>query len=246
MGDPVQDATSEMDWTQFLGKWSRERAASPLAGELALQKPGIPPATEKQLASAEQRLGIALPPSYRAFLSVSNGWGRTTRAIERIWSSDEIDWFRKRNRDWISAYTAPLKHAPPDETPDAEYYSYGSHSELFKAAHFAETLQISAIGDAAVYLLNPQVITKEGEWEAWFLANWLPGVRRYRSFAELMQAEYSQFAETEWEQPSGVLGAMPDEYLGRPGSSKRHVKKRTRPREPKVLGKPIRQWTVDE
>ena len=54
-------------------------------------------------------------------------------------------------------------------------------------------LEISDVGDAGIYLLNPQVVTEEGEWETWFFANWLPGATRYRSFQELMEAEYQNF-----------------------------------------------------
>jgi HEAT repeat protein len=88
-------------------------------------------------------------------------------------------------------------------------------------------LQISAIGDAAVYLLNPQVITKNGEWEAWFFANWLPGAHRYRSFQELMQGQYTSFAALDWQQPVGIFGGLPDEYVGSPGSSHRRLKAAT-------------------
>lgn len=42
----------------------------------------------------------------------------------------------------------------------------------------------------AILLLNPQVITSEGEWEAWFFSNWGPGADRYPSFWELMQEQY--------------------------------------------------------
>jgi hypothetical protein len=45
-------------------------------------------------------------------------------------------------------------------------------------------------GDSAVYLLNPQVVSEDGEWDAWFFANWLPGATRYRSFAEMILKEY--------------------------------------------------------
>ena len=44
-----------------------------------------------------------------------------------------------------------------------------------------------------MYLLNPMVVTPEGEWEAWMFAHWLPGARRYRSFWELMGGEYRMF-----------------------------------------------------
>jgi hypothetical protein len=38
-------------------------------------------------------------------------------------------------------------------------------------------------------LLNPEIVTPEGEWETWFFANWLPGATRYRSFAEWLADE---------------------------------------------------------
>ena len=51
------------------------------------------------------------------------------------------------------------------------------------------------VGDGVV-LLNPRVVTPEGEWEAWFHAAWIPGAHRYRTFAGLMRAEYASFLDT--------------------------------------------------
>ena len=53
-------------------------------------------------------MGIGLPPSYREFLAVSNGWRLTGNFIWRIWSTEEIDWFRVRNAEWIEAYVDPI------------------------------------------------------------------------------------------------------------------------------------------
>jgi len=102
------------------------------------------------------------------------------------------------------------------------------------------------VGDSAVYLLNPQVISADGEWEAWFFANWLPRAHRYRSFQEMMEAHFHQFAGIEWTRPVGIQGALPDEYIGSPGSPKRRLKKRKKPREPKLFGKPLKAWPVEE
>jgi hypothetical protein len=241
----------DFDWTQLLTQWNNAIFASPLAETLPQNLKdakwlGATPATDDQLTAAQHKLGIALPPSYRAFLRVSNGWGRATQSVAELWDTCKLNWFRKSHRDWITAYIGPLKYAPPEQIPDADYFSYGSNATMFKPQHFKETLQISGVGDAAVYLLNPQVITKDGEWEAWFLANWSPGVIRYRSFRELMEAEYQRLIGEAWTQPVGVVGDLPDEYIGAPGSTKRRMKKRARPRELKVLGKAVGQWTVEE
>jgi hypothetical protein len=60
-------------------------------------------ASEQQLFAAENRLKVKLPPSYRAFLSASNGWrlpsedGLVIRVIE------DARWFRKEHKDWFEA-----------------------------------------------------------------------------------------------------------------------------------------------
>ena len=39
-----------------------------------------------------------------------------------------------------------------------------------------------------IFLLNPQVMTTDGEWEAWFFGmSTTPCVYRYRSFGEMME-----------------------------------------------------------
>lgn len=91
---------ASFDWKAFLKRWSEEwlrdekyRAmAAPEA--IATGWLGYPGATEEQIASAEARLGIVLPTSYRAFLKVSNGWRDTSPFIDRLWSTDDIDWLR--------------------------------------------------------------------------------------------------------------------------------------------------------
>ena len=69
--------------------------------------------------------------------------------------------------------------------------------------------------------------------------DWLPGLRCYRSFQEMMQSGYYQFAGSYGEMPVGVVGELPDEYVGSPGSPNRRIKKRRRPAEPKILNKAL-------
>jgi hypothetical protein len=179
-------------WREFLQHFSQAVLRDP---EIAADCPpeavasgwlGYPGATEAQLAAAEARLGVALPPSYRSFLAVSNGWRHAGLQIYRLWSTEEIEWFAVRHQDWIDAYDDPTY--PP--VPDERYFVYGEEQDTidFRHEYFRTTLEISEEGDAAIYLLNPQVVTADGEWEAWFFANWLPGAGRYRSFWEMMQA----------------------------------------------------------
>jgi hypothetical protein len=149
---------------------------------------GYKGASAKEIAALEKRLGRRLPPSYRAFLEESDGWRQIGSFIYKLWPCSEVGWFRERNQDWIDAYTLP---DTDDEISDKEYLVYGDRQDTCRfRTHYLETaLQISDEGDSAVLLLNPEVQTDDGEWEAWLFANWLPGASRYRSFRELMEAE---------------------------------------------------------
>jgi hypothetical protein len=190
------------NWKELLAQWSKDILAS---DECAQALPaevrasgwlGYPGATEAQIAQAEARLKAKLPLSYREFLKVTNGWRTTTLSIDRLWSTEEIEWFSVRHQDWIDAWSLGWSlGAGPDEVPipDEEYLVYGEgQTGALRTEYLQTALEISDFGDG-IYLLNPRIVTEEGEWEAWFFADWLPGARRYRSFWELMQAERQIF-----------------------------------------------------
>jgi hypothetical protein len=185
-------------WKEFLTQWSQEllmyedirtdrRGLLP-AGAVASGWLGFPGAVEGQIAQAEARLGIRLPPSYREFLAVSNGWSVLAPFIDHLWSTDEIDWLSVRRQDLIDGWL-PLR----DECPDEEYLAYTedgvAECDCLRTEHMSTALEISdtAYGDTAICFLNPQIVTPDGEWEAWFHAHWLPGAIRYRSFWHLVQ-----------------------------------------------------------
>ena len=190
------------DWRPFLETWSRELIEAGAHPDLPSEVVesgwlGFPGATDEQLAVLEARLGVGLPPSYRAFLRVSNGWRQTGTSIWRMWSTEEIDWFRVRNAEWIDAYVSPFGGLDPPSMAYEEYLVYDETQDpaRFRVEYLESALEVSDTGDSAIYLLSPKVVTPEGEWEAWLFANWLPGASRHRSFAALMQAEYQSFHE---------------------------------------------------
>jgi len=204
---------STFNWESFLRRWSQELLESMKDEQQQLPPAviesgwlGYPGATEEQISHAEYRLGRTLPPSYREFLKVTNGWRHTTPFIYKLWSTEEIEWFAIRRREWIDSFVEGFitgyinsenRLSSLPSISDAEYFIYGDVQDCSKLRlEYLETvLEISDIGDSAIYLLNPQVITPDGEWEAWFFGNWLPGADRYRSFWEMMQAEYINFLE---------------------------------------------------
>lgn len=201
------------NWEIFLRRWSQELLKSVNNDQQQLSQEvikagwlGYPGATKEQIICAETRLGTTLPPSYREFLKVSNGWRQTTPFIHKLWSTEEIEWFSRKRPDWIDSFVKRYEDdyidilEPQLRTPsisDEEYFVYGDAQDCsnLRVEYLQTALEISDIGDSAIYLLNPQIITADGEWEAWFFCDWLPGADRYRSFREMMQAEYENFLE---------------------------------------------------
>lgn len=157
---------------------------------------GFPGASETEIAAAEARLGTAtFPPSYREFLSFTNGWRTTGTFIDRLWSTQVVDWLRVRHGDVIDSFSDDSE----PELTDAHYFDYDDDETVtyIRSEHLSTLVEISDMGDAALYLLNPKIRSNDGEWEAWFYASWLPGFRRYPSFWALMQAEYASFKRLE-------------------------------------------------
>lgn len=171
-----------------------------------------PGANEQQIAAAEARLGVRLPPSYRAFLETSNGWGASNGFAGRLCSAEQVEWYATHNQDRIDSWTQglgtadKLDAADPFGTADLfgeadeldETDLFGEADELDETdrilddtdippEHLQAALMVSEEDDGVI-LLNPRQVGPDGEWEAWFLASWIPGVRRARSFWDLMQA----------------------------------------------------------
>jgi hypothetical protein len=210
---------SSFDWESFLQQWSEAILESLDEAELALLPPevldsgwlGYPGATEEQIRQTESRLGVQLPPSYRDFLKVTNGWRQTTTFIHRLWSTEGIERFAARHPKWIEAFTNHHENTQvefegaielealwePLTVLEEEYLIYGEEQDCSKlrVEYLRTAIEISDVGVDAIYLLNPQIVGEDGEWEAWFFADCLPGADRYRSFREMMEAEYQNFLE---------------------------------------------------
>jgi hypothetical protein len=108
----------------------------------------------------------------------------------------ELAWFKERRRDWVDGWRkGEFMLGGRRSVPDSDYFVYGPQQAEYnlRMEYLEAALEISDEGDSAIYILNPKVVTPAGEWEAWFLASWLPGARRYRSFQDMMLAEYESF-----------------------------------------------------
>jgi hypothetical protein len=112
--------------------------------------------------------------SYREFLRVTNGWRRTSPFIEQVWPVEHVKQFAVENQEWIDIW-----HEVDPDSPEGR--------------HLPSAVQISEVGDAAVYLLLPELASAGAEYEAWFLSSWRGTAVRYESFWDLIQAEYGTF-----------------------------------------------------
>jgi hypothetical protein len=191
---------ASIDWHALLQAWSTAMLTDPENMEFVPTELrergwlGCPGATPAQIAQAEHRLGTTLPPSYRDFLRVTNGWNILNGSVEKVYSTEEVDWLRVRHQPWIDIALSSYTYLVSDE----QYFVYGEqqNADYFRPQYMAATLQISEMADGSVLLLNPEVVTPDGEWEAWYYASWRPGVSRYRSFADLMTKELEIFRES--------------------------------------------------
>jgi SMI1 / KNR4 family (SUKH-1) len=143
-------------------------------------------ATESQINKLEQKLHAKFSLAYRNFLLASNGFTILNRHCE-IYGIDKIDWFINENQDWIDAWDDNN-----DEIGNEKYFQYGVHQDCcwIRSKYMRTALQISSVEDGDVYLLNPLIIDRRNEWEAWDFENKNPGAYRYRSFWDMMQAVY--------------------------------------------------------
>jgi hypothetical protein len=163
-------------WKPFLKRWSEEwlsvNKEEPIS---AFEEPvtgwlGFPPAAEAEVAAVEKRLGCALPPSFRNFLLVTDGWRWAGKFVGRLRGTSDIGWLRDLDPMWIEDFE------DLDEEDDAD-----------ESAILRRGLLISDEEDAGILFLDPEDVDEHGEWAAYELFSWrAAGPERHGSFHELM------------------------------------------------------------
>lgn len=195
------------DWDFFLRQWSRDllerledsEFASLPSEVIEARWLGYFPAIDHEIDQAQTRLNITFPPSYRNFLRVSNGWRKLDDFIDRLLSTQEIEWLAQTDQEFIDAWTTGVAlGGGPFYVPDEAYFVYGDEQDTsFQRDEYLQTaLELGGNTEQGLLLLNPQVTFEDGEWEAWLFANWFPGAARYRSFRELMQDRHSRLLDS--------------------------------------------------
>ena len=100
----------------------------------------------------------------------------------------EVDWIRNTSPSLVAAWEKEKYDAP-----DSLYFVYDDlqDSVHMRSSYVRDCLVISSMYESEVILLNPNVKTELGEWEAWELSTRNPGAVRYRSFWDLTVARFS-------------------------------------------------------
>ena len=147
---------------------------------------GRPPAADEEIAQLEERLGTRLPPSFRDYLRVSNGWLLGPDYPDRWFGTDEIGWFRDIEPQYVEIWTEEIY-----PVSDEQYFVYGPEQDTvwIRREYLPSCLQVAENVDGYLYLLNPEVVNPQGEWEAWVMGSKLAGAIRYRTWKELVAAE---------------------------------------------------------
>ncbi|MEU8437318.1 SMI1/KNR4 family protein [Streptomyces sp. NPDC029216] len=179
------------NWHEFLGRWQEEWVPDPDDDDpdddpddgdpQALVRPGRPGADEAAVSAAEKRLGRRLPPSYREFLAVSDGWHVGQAAgVYQLGGAADIDWFRDPHG------MTPLYEESLDDDPREE--------DVLLAGMWQRALQLETDSDMSYALLDPGDCDRDGEWALYVYKGWggeFPA--RYPSFRAYMEAMYRGF-----------------------------------------------------
>ncbi|WP_171166956.1 SMI1/KNR4 family protein [Streptomyces sp. I05A-00742] len=175
------------EWQPFLTRWSEEWADAcdpddPLPDEEEAARQarwlGFAPASESRIAALEQRLGRRLPPSYRAFLEVTDGWRNAGEFVDRLAGTDKARWYKD-----IYGYGEFYELDEPSSSGDAA-----------EGTMWSRALQLDVESDATTILMDPMDITGDGEWAVYCHQVWAAAPpERYASFRAYMEAMYREF-----------------------------------------------------
>ncbi|MER7988159.1 SMI1/KNR4 family protein [Streptomyces noursei] len=175
------------NWHDFLTRWQDEWVPRDGADEDAdeVQGGGVllgrPGAEEAAIVAAEERLGRRLPPSYRAFLAVSDGWhvGQVV-GVYQLGGTADIDWFGDPH-DMTPLYEESLGDTP-------------GRAEVLLAGMWQRALRLETDSDITNALLDPGDSDEDGEWAVYVYKGWSgESPCRYPSFRAYMEAMYREF-----------------------------------------------------
>ncbi|QEU96916.1 SMI1/KNR4 family protein [Streptomyces kanamyceticus] len=177
------------DWRGFLTRWSAEWADAydpdevQEAGDEEARRTrwlGFEPATPERIAALEERLEHRLPPSYRTFLEVTDGWRHAGGFVWLLAGTDTANWHED------DAGLAEIYQEDLDENATRE--------EVLEATIWTRGLELAVESDAMTVMLDPEDVDAHGEWAVYTWAPWRASPpERHASFWEFMQDAYREF-----------------------------------------------------
>ncbi|MFE0174901.1 SMI1/KNR4 family protein [Streptomyces sp. NPDC059002] len=182
-------AGASYDWQGFLTRWSEEWADACDPGEVRdagdeearrARWLGFQPATPAHIAALEERLGHRLPPSYRTFLEVTDGWRHAGGFVWLLAGTEGARWHED------GAELAEIFQEDLDEEATRE--------EILEATIWTRGLELAVESDAVDVMLDPEDVDEHGEWAVYTWAPWRASPpERHASFWEFMQDVYREF-----------------------------------------------------
>jgi hypothetical protein len=128
----------------------------------------------------EERLGRRMPPSYREFLKVSDGWRHAGGFVWLLAGTEDARWHDNESglADIFEEYLD--EDAGPEERREADVWRRG--------------LQLDVESDITHVLMDPGDVDEDGEWAVYTWASWrAEPPERHANFLEFMQDMYREF-----------------------------------------------------
>ncbi|WP_105970050.1 SMI1/KNR4 family protein [Streptomyces geranii] len=199
MTDTTATDITAFDWRSFLRDWSGEWAGSLAEGETrdaddeAARQAGwlgFPPASEERIVAMEERLGRRMPPSYREFLKVSDGWRHAGGFVWLLAGTGQARWHNDESGLGDMAEEYAVEDAEPGEWQEADLWRGG--------------LQLDVESDAMYVLFDPEDVDAGGEWAVYTWAGWRAAPpERHANFVEFMRDMHREFHSLRAHRPLG-------------------------------------------
>ncbi|WP_307628872.1 SMI1/KNR4 family protein [Streptomyces turgidiscabies] len=181
--------TTAFDWRPFLIRWSGEwadslpdRESRGEDDETARQARwlGFPPASDERIAAMEERLGRRMPPSYREFLKVSDGWRHAGGFVWLLAGTEGARWHNDESGLAVIFEEYLDDDAGTEERREADIWRRG--------------LQLDIESDITHVLMDPDDVDEDGEWAVYTWASWRGAPpERHANFLEFMRDMYREF-----------------------------------------------------
>ncbi|WP_280885749.1 SMI1/KNR4 family protein [Streptomyces sp. LBL] len=185
--------TTTFDWRPFLLRWSGEWADSLADGETRGKNDeaarrarwlGFPPASEERIAAMEERLGRRMPPSYREFLKVSDGWRHAGGFVSLLAGAEDARWHNDESGHADMFEEDQDADADPEEQREADIWQ-----RIWRCG-----LQLDVESDITYVLMDPEDVDEDGEWAVYTWASWRAAPpERYANFLAFMRDMNREF-----------------------------------------------------